>query len=304
MSFRTFKYTIKQGIKNIGKNRMYSLASIGTITASLFIFGILFIVVMNFQSIVKSAETSVGITVFFEEGTSQTRIEGIGELIEERAEVKSIEFISAEETWKQYQEEYLSEEMIESFGDDNPLKDSDSYTIYLHDTSSQSSVVEYIEGLEGVRKVNYSETIADAFSKINSIIAIVSVAIIVILIAVSVFLINSSVTMGVAARKDEISIMKLLGANNSFTTSPFIVEGTIIGIIGSIIPLVILYLIYDNILSYVSGRYISVFQMVEFVDISAIFADLIPIISLVGVGIGFLGSLITVKRQIKKVEVS
>ena len=116
---------------------MYFLASIGTITASLFLFGILFFVMANFQSALKTAETSVGITVFFDKGISQTRIVEIGSEIRERKEVKQVDFLSAEASWEQYKEEYLSEELVESFGDDNPLEDSDSYTIYLYDTQDQ-----------------------------------------------------------------------------------------------------------------------------------------------------------------------
>lgn len=283
---------------------MYSLASIGTITASLFLFGILFFLVVNFQSVVKSAETSVGITIFFDEGISQAKIDAIGDELARREEVKSIEFVSGEETWQKYKEEYLSEELVESFGDDNPLEDSDSYTIYLHDVASQSSLVEFAENLEGVRKVNYSESIANAFSNVNSIIAIISVAIIVILISVSIFLINSSVTMGVAARKEEISIMKLLGATSGFISGPFVIEGILIGIIGSVIPLFILYLVYGNLLNYISSKYTSIFNVLTFVNSEDIFRILLPIILIIGIGIGFFGSFITVRRQIRQVEVS
>lgn len=282
---------------------MYSLASIGTMTASLFIFGILFFVVINFQSVLRTAESSVGITVFFEEGIGQAGIDDIGDVISQREEVKSIEFVSGEESWQKYKEEYLSEELVESFGDDNPLEQSDSYTVYLHDTESQSTMVEYVESLDGVRKVNYSETIADAFSNITSIVAVISAAIIIILIAVSVFLINSSVTMGITARREEISIMKLLGATTNFISGPYIIEGVIIGLIGSVIPLVILYLLYDRILMYLREQYMSVLRVVEFVDISEVFTYLIPIMLAIGVGIGFLGSFITVRRQIRQVEV-
>ncbi len=304
MSYRTFTYSMKEGIKNIWRNRMYSLASIGTITASLFLFGILFFLVVNFQSVVKSAETSVGITIFFDEGISQAKIDAIGDELARREEVKSIEFVSGEETWQKYKEEYLSEELVESFGDDNPLEDSDSYTIYLHDVASQSSLVEFAENLEGVRKVNYSESIANAFSNVNSIIAIISVAIIVILISVSIFLINSSVTMGVAARKEEISIMKLLGATSGFISGPFVIEGILIGIIGSVIPLFILYLVYGNLLNYISSKYTSIFNVLTFVNSEDIFRILLPIILIIGIGIGFFGSFITVRRQIRQVEVS
>lgn len=304
MSFRTFIYSVKQGVKNIARNRMYSLASIGTITASLFLFGILFFVMINFQSALKTAETSVGITVFFDKGISQTRIVEIGSEISKREEVKQVEFLSAEASWEQYKEEYLSEELVESFGDDNPLEDSDSYTIYLHDTQDQDVLVEFLEEMDGVRKVNYSASIVDSFSKINSIIATISVSVIIILIAVSVFLINSSVTMGITARKEEISIMKLLGATNSFISAPFLIEGLVIGVIGSIIPLVILYFIYNRILIYISEKFMNVFRTIQFVDISDIFSVLGPLILGIGIGIGFLGSFNTVRRQIKKVEVS
>ncbi len=304
MTYRTLTYSMKEGTNNIWRNRMYSLASIGTITASLFLFGILFFVVVNFQSVIKAAETSVGITVFFDEDISEARIDDIGDELANREEVESIEFVSGEETWQKYKEEYLSEELVESFGEDNPLADSDSYTVYLHDAESQATLVEYAQNLDGVRKVNYSESIANTFSNINSIIAIISVSIIVILISVSVFLINSSVIMGVTARKDEISIMKLLGATDRFISGPFIIEGIMIGIIGSIIPLFILYLVYDNVLKYISSKYTSIFSMVVFVDISEVFKFLLPVILIVGIGIGFLGSFTTVKRQIRQVEVS
>lgn len=158
--------------------------------------------------------------------------------------------------------------------------------------------------MDGVRKVNYSASIVDSFSKINTIIAMISISVIIILIAVSVFLINSSVTMGITARKEEISIMKLLGATNSFISAPFLIEGLIIGIIGSVIPIVILYFIYNRILIYISEKFINVFRTIQFADISDVFSVLGPLMLVIGIGIGFLGSFNTVRRQIKKVEVS
>ena len=128
-------------------------------------------------------------------------------------------------------------------------------------------------------------------------------SVIIILIAVSIFLINSSVTMGVTARKEEISIMKLLGATNSFISAPFVTEGIIIGIIGSLIPLFILYFIYNRILIFISEKFMNVFKTIQFADISDVFSVLTPLILIIGIGIGFLGSVNTVRRQIKKVEV-
>lgn len=299
-----FFYNIKQGLLNIKRNRMYSMASIGTITACLFLFGVFYFVIINFQNIIKTAETSVGVTVFFNEGLSEERINEIGEEIGKREEVSSIEYICADETWEKYKKEYLNEEMVESFGEDNPLEDSDSYTVYLNDVTYQDVLVEYIEELDGVRKVNYSDTVVDTFKNVNAVIAYVSAAIIIILLAVSIFLINSSVVMGVAARKEEISIMKLLGATNTFISAPYVIEGIIVGIIGSAIPTLLLYLLYNRILTYIASKYESVFRTAQFVDISEVFAILLPLMIVVGIGIGFLGSFKTVRRQIRRVEVS
>lgn len=299
MRISRFVYSIKQGMKNIRRNRMFSLASIGTITACLFLFGIFYFVVANFQYMIKTAETSVGVTVFFDSGVSEDEMKVIGDNIRLRAEVASIEFISADDTWNSYKEKYLSPELIETFGEDNPLADSASYAVYLNDVSMQKSLVNYIEGLEGVRQVNHSDSIADTFEKFSSLVGYVSAAIIIILLAVAVFLISNMVTMGIAVRKEEISIMKLIGATDSFIRAPFIVEGIMIGIIGALLPIGGLYFIYHKLITYITEKYINIFRAFEFLEVGDVFATLIPISLIIGIGIGFAGSSITVRRHLK-----
>ncbi len=298
MRISTIAYSMKQGFKNIRRNRMFSAASIGTIAACLFLFGIFYFVVANFQYMVKTAETSVGVTVFFKEGISQEQIDKIGEEIKSRAEVASVTFISAEQTWENYKKKYLNKELAESFGDDNPLKDSASYAVKLNDVSMQKSLVSYIEGLDGVRQVNHSDTIADTFKTFNALVGYVSGAIIIILFAVAIFLINTTVTMGIAVRKEEIAIMKLIGAKDSFIRAPFIVEGVIIGILGSIIPLGFLYLMYNRLIDYIAGKYNNIFRSFHFIEVNGIFKTLIPLCLVLGVGIGFFGSFLTVRKQL------
>lgn len=303
MHISTFFYSLKQGLKNIRTNRMFSLASIGTITACLFLFGIFYFVVANFQYMVKTAETSVGVTVFFDAGLGEDQINKIGEEIKTRAEVASVEYASAEETWKNYKEKYLSTELAETFGDDNPLADSASYSVYLNDVSMQKTLVNYIQGIEGVRQVNHSDSVADTFKTFNALVGYVSATIIIILLAVAIFLISTTVTMGIAIRKDEISIMKLIGATDTFIRSPFIVEGVIIGIIGAILPIVGLYFIYYKVISYITEKYINIFHAFEFLEAGDIFSKLIPISLCIGIGIGFIGSFMTVRRHLRHNEV-
>lgn len=302
MRISTMIYSMKQGFKNIRRNRMFSLASVGTIGACLFLFGIFYFVVANFQYMVKTAETSVGVTVFFDKGISQEQIDKIGDEIKERAEVASVTFISAEETWENYKEKYLNKELAESFGDDNPLKDSASYSVRLNDVSMQKFLVTYIEGLEGVRQVNHSDNIADTFKSFNTLVGYISGAIIIILFAVAIFLINTTVTMGIAVRKEEIAIMKLIGAKDSFIRAPFIVEGITIGILGSVIPLVFLYFMYNRLINYISGKYNNIFRSFHFIEVNGIFKTLVPLCLLLGVGIGFFGSYLTVRKQLRLKE--
>lgn len=300
MRVSTFFYSLKQGIKNIRSNRMFSLASIGTIAACLFLFGIFYFVLANFRFMIQTAETSVGVTVFFDSGILEEEILQISDTIALRDEVDKIEYISAEETWQNYKEKYLSEELANTFGNDNPLKDSASLSVYLNDVAKQEELVTYIEALEGVRQVNHSESIADTFKTFRTVVGYVSAGIIIILLAVAVFLISNTVTMGIAIRKEEISIMKLIGAKSSFISAPFVVEGVIIGIIGSILPITFLYFIYHKIITYITEKYFNMFSTFKFLEVDTIFTVLIPASLVIGIGIGFTGSYMTVRKHLRQ----
>lgn len=279
---------------------MFSLASVGTITACLFLFGIFYFVIANFQYMIKAAEKTVGVTVFFDEGISDEEIEAIGEQIKTRQEVDRIEYLSAEESWEIYKEKYLTEELAETFGDDNPLENSASYSVYFNDVSKQAEVVTFIESIDGVRKVNNSESFATSLTGFNVLVGYVTSAIIIILLGVSVFLISTTVTMGISIRKEEIFIMKLIGATDFFVRAPFIVEGVLIGLIGSIMPIGVLYLLYGKVTQYIAEKFISSFGTMHFLSRGQIFSNLIPISIVIGVGIGFLGSYLTLWKHIKK----
>jgi cell division transport system permease protein len=166
----------------------------------------------------------------------------------------------------------------------------------------QKSLVKYIKGLDGVRQVNHSDSVADTFENFNALVGYISAAIIMILLAVAVFLISTTVTMGIAIRKEEISIMKLIGATDSFIRAPFIIEGVFIGIVGAALPLGILYFIYHKVITYIAEKYINIFRAFQFLDINKIFAVLIPVSLLIGIGIGFVGSAITVRRHLRRHE--
>lgn len=297
MRISTFFYTIKQGIINIFRNKWFSLASIATIGACLFLFGLFYAVIANFQNIVKTAQEGVSVTVFFDEGISQEKIEEIGALIDKRVEVSRKEFISADEAWASFKEEYLGE-YADGFTE-NPLADSASFEIYLNDVSMQPALVSYLEGVDGIRMVNRSEVTAATLTGVNALVAYISVGIIAILFAVSIFLISNTVTIGIAVRKEEITIMKYIGATDFFVRAPFVIEGMLIGVIGSLLPIVIIYVLYNKVIEYIMIKFHMLTKLLSFLPVENVFGTLIPVSICMGVGIGFLGSITTVRKHLR-----
>ena len=299
MKISTFGYQIKQGFKNIHRNRLFSIASIATIAACIFIFGVFYSIVANAQHMIKSAENKVAVTVFFDEGTSDTRIDEIGEQIEVREEVDHVEYTSPEEAWENFKSQYFGEYeyLAEGFKDDNPLANSASYSVYLADTSKQDQLVTFLEGIENVRQVNRSDEVARNLSTAARLAGYVSIAIIIILLAVSIFLITNTIVLGITVRKDEISIMKYVGATDGFVNAPFFVEGIAIGLIGSIIPLIALFFLYNRIIGFVLTKFSVLNNILSFLPIMTVFRILIPVSLILGLAIGILGTLFAMRKH-------
>lgn len=301
MRISTFFYTIRQGIVNIWKNKLFSLASIATMTACIFLFGLFYMIVTNFQSMVRDAEAGVAVTVLFDTGISEQRIEEIGELIDARVEVSHYDYTSADEAWNSFKDIYFegNEAAAESFAGDNPLANSASYSIYMNDISMQDTLVTYLQSIDGVREVKQSTMVANTLTDFNSLIGYISAGIILILLGVAVFLISNTITVGISVRREEIGIMKLIGATDYFVRAPFIVEGIVIGLIGAAIPLGILYVLYDKVIVYITDKFQFIGNMMNFLTAEEVFHTLVPVALILGVGIGFLGSRITIRKHLK-----
>ncbi len=280
---------------------MFSLASIATMSACIFIFGVFFSIVMNFTYMVKDAEEDVPITVFFTEDTTRYQMKQIGDEIAKDPRVKSIEFTSAEEAWADYQNTYFSDnpELAEGFAQDNPLAGSDNYAIYLNEVEDQTDVAAWIEGMDGVRRVRQSEVAANTLSNFNVLIGYASAAIIIILLAVSIFLISNTVTIGITVRKEEIAIMKYIGAKDMFVRFPFIIEGIVIGLVGASLPLGVLYFVYLEAVDYIGAHFSILKGLMTFLPVHEVFTILVPVSIILGIGIGFLGSFMTTRKHLR-----
>ena len=316
MRISTFGYVGKQGVKNIWRNKMFSLASIATMSACIFLFGLFFSILVNFQYIIKSAEEGVAITVLFNDDATEEQKKEIGEQLESRDDVSEVKYVSADDAWAEFQKDYFGDnpELAEGFKDDNPLAHSDNYEVYMKTvkgnykdliakskslSATQQDLVKFAQSLDGVRQVNKSDVVANTLSSVNMLVAYVSIAIIAILLGVSIFLISNTVTTGITVRKEEIAIMKYIGAKDFVVRSPFVIEGLIIGLFGAVIPLALLYFLYDKAVVYIMEKFSILKNIITFLPVGKVYIYLLPIGLAMGIGIGFLGSYFTVRKHLR-----
>ena len=275
MRISTLFYVFRQGVRNIFRNKWFSLASVATMSICLFLFGLFFAVIVNFQNIVKAAQEGVSIVVFFDYGIEDSRIAEIGDLLDAREEVSDFVYVSPEEAWDGFKGDYLGDSGLELT--ENPLADSANYQVYMSDVSKQAELVEFLESVDGIRSVMRSELVASTLTGFNSLVAYVSMGIIILLLVVSVFLISNTITVGISVRKEEIGIMKYVGATDFFVRSPFVIEGILIGFVGALIPLVLVYYVYHAVIDYITIKFSVLSGLLAFMPVEELFKSLVPV---------------------------
>ncbi|HCS66849.1 MAG TPA: ABC transporter permease [Oribacterium sp.] len=294
-------YCIRSGFKNILHNKLFSAASTATIAACIFLFCLFFAIISNVQNVAKTAETTVGITVFFTDDASSDEVKAVGEAIEARPEVKSAHYTSAEEAWDEFKSDYFddNELLAQAFAEDNPLANSQSYEIFLYNIQDQQTIVDWLHSFPVVRQVNYSNAAVTGLSSLNRIISLLSVVIITILLAVSVFLISNTISVAAQFRRHENMIMKMLGATNLMIRLPFLVEGMILGLFGALIPLAAIYLIYEKAARYITAHFVAISSLFQPIPIHTIFPEMVTVALGLGVGVGFVVSFFTIRKSLR-----
>ena len=246
----------------------------------------------------ENVQKGVAVTTFFVEGTTEEEILTMQKQLEGREEVDRVVYISAEQAWADFVEDMNMGEYMDGFPE-NPLAKSANLEIYVNDASKQADLVSYLESSSIVRRINKSELAANTLSGIDSLVGVASIGIIGILFLVSVFLISNTVTIGISIRKEEINIMKYIGATDFFVRFPFIIEGILIGLIGAAVPLALIYFLYNQVILGIAGQFPSLTSLLGFLDVTAVFEYLVPVSLGIGVGIGFFGSFFTCKKHLK-----
>lgn len=304
----TLLYCIHRGLTNLTKNMLFTVASTATIAACIFLFCLFFSVFANVSAMAHEVETTIGISVFFEPGTTAEAKQEFETAVLEHGGVREMNYKSADEAWESFKEDYFgdnADELAEAFADDNPLAESDSYEIFMENIADQQAEAEFIESFDIVREVNYANSVVEALNEINRIVMIVSAAMISILFLISVFLISNTINLAAHVRRRENEIMRLIGATNGMIRAPFVVEGTFIGTLGAAIPLAAIYFIYDKANLYMEERLLSSTQLSSLRNLAELlpFTELLPVMLgaglILGTFMGFTVSFITIGKHLK-----
>ena len=305
MRFNILGYLVGEGFRNVFKNKKSTSASLIIMCFTMLIFGVFFIIGQNINSIMKQLEGEQGMQVFLKE-ISDEKIQEVGEQLRQIDGVKSAEFVSKEDALKIMKSEFQDQEDLLDVYEENNIFPA-SYIVTLNDLSRANEIKGKIEALdEGkeeadkvIKEVRSSDQTIEALMNLANGIRIITGVILVFLILISIFIISNTIKLTVHARRKEISIMKYVGATNSFIRWPFIVEGIIIGLVAGIISIAIVGLAYNAVAQKIVASEVMASMSVSLLGFSDMFALIAVVYVILGVGIGILGSSISMRKYLK-----
>lgn len=292
-----FIYSIKEGSKGLLRNRSMSLASIASVTSSLFILGIMLCLVLNINNISEQTKDQFNsVQVFLEDDLSSEEIRDFKNKLAGMDNVKGIIFESKEAALENLKERW-GENAYLLDGMENPLQNS--YILEIINTEQADKLVQNISALDGIDDISYHKDIVDQLNIISSTINKFGLALMGILTFVSIFIIATTIKLTLYARRKEISIMKYIGATNWFVRWPFIIEGLILGLVGSLLAIAITYGLYGVVYGFMtSGSNLS-FMNSYILEIGQIIGNISAVFISLGIGIGTVGSVISVRRYLE-----
>ncbi len=299
MTGSSLKYLIKEGFRNSWTNRMMSIASISVLLCCLVLIGSASMIFLNINSLVDRIEDENVIMVYIEDDTSQEDIAAMKDSIEAMDNIQSVEFVDKESAW-QDQLKTMGEAQAEFFTEINPDKIPlpDAYKVTVSDLSLFKGTVSQIKQLDNIDTVRENSDLAKKLQTISHGISIIAIAIIAVLFAISLFIISNTIKLTVYSRRLEISIMKSVGATNSFVRLPFIVEGIILGVISGVLSLGVVWGIYELAVN----QFSDLLNSLSLIPLDFKNYALYMLGAFVGIGIisGVGGSLITMGKYLNK----
>lgn len=296
MRFNVISYLIKEGVSNLFKNKKSTMSSLMIMCATMLVFGLFFVIGENINAFVENVADAQEIRVIIDNNATDSEIEEVGKEILSIDGVRSAEFVSKEDALD-YMKDLVGEDLIEGYSERNIF--SVAYNVTLTDLELNDEVQENILQLDHVKKIVSSNQVIAQIISLAKGIRIVTAGILVLLIIISVSIIANTIKLTVHARRKEISIMKYVGATNSFIRWPFLVEGIIIGVVAGLLSVAIIGAAYTGIANQVAGTTfleIAHWELLEFKDM---FNLILTVYLVLGIGIGVLGSGISMRKYLE-----
>ena len=297
MKHSIFGYLLGEGFRNVFHNKKSSGASLAIMCATMLIFGLFFMIIENLNNAVETLETQQGIQVFIQKTATDAQMEQIGEQIQAIDGVNKVTFVSKEDALNQTKEKLEDKQaLIAGWDESNPFKAS--YLVTLTDLKLSSQVQDEIKKIDNIDSIQSRDETINGLVAIANGVRIVSAVILTLLVLISIFIIGNTIKLTVHARRKEISIMKYVGATDSFIRWPFVIEGIIIGIVAALLSILVLGIAYSLITNAAANSIISTMgiKLLSFTDMTTL---LVIVYMVLGIGIGALGSSISMRKYLQ-----
>jgi len=294
--FNIIGYFISEGFKNVLKNKKSTISCLGVMCATMLMFGLFFAIGQNITSMMKSLESQQGMQVFIVNAATDTEIEKVGEEIKQIDGVNKVEFISKEDAYNDAKKKLGDRgDLMEGL---EPSIFAASYMVTLTDLNKNAEVQDKINQLDNIKKITSKDETINKLSNIGRWINIVTGVMLIILIAISVFIISNTIKLTVHARRKEISIMKYVGATNGFIRAPFIVEGIVIGIISGLVSILLVAGGYTFVADKIAKSSVTLTMNINMLGFNDLISQIIIVYMILGVGIGIVGSSLSMRKYL------
>lgn len=297
MKYNVLSYLIGEGFKNVLKNKKSTGASLMIMCATMIIFGVFFMIGENINHIMNELEMQQGMQVFIKDEATEKQVSELGDKIKALNGVNQVQFVSKEDALNQMKEKVGDKQfLLSGYEENNPFPAS--YVVTLTDLKESSNVQNEINNFENVKNIQSRGDTINALLNIANLVRIISGAILILLVIISIFIIANTIKLTVHARRREISIMKYVGATNSFIRWPFIVEGILIGIISALISIMLLGIAYNLVSDKIVASAVTNVININLLTFSDMFTLIIVVYLVLGIGIGTLGSVISMRKYL------
>ena len=291
MKNNNFGYLVREGVRGIFQHGFMSFAAVCVTVACLLIVGSFSLILYNVNTMVRDLEKENEILVYIDKSYSEAEAKSVGSQINLIDNVAKAEFVSREQALDHFVEEQGDATLFDGVQSTNFR---DRFVVTLEDNSKMQQTIERLQSIEGVAKITAHDELAQGFSTMERVVQFVSVAIIVLLLVVSLFIISNTVKLAMYDRKEEIAIMKMVGATNGFIQFPFVVQGFILGAFSAVIAFLVEWGIYDLLVTKIAE--VDSMQLFQFVPFGSVVWVMVATYAVSGLFVGIFGSVMSIRK--------